>query len=758
MLTGDARSTGTRARTSWLAAAVISVPDRALVFSLCAIVATAITVQLNVFHPYTLFPLLVVLIAATWKLTPPPFAGVPVRWHRRRPHAASVGDGEAPDRAMATGEAGPEVTGDDVPPGEVASPGAGMRQTVRVAWISVAITVLLLLAWMAVQHNYFSELLSVRRDPAIYTLRGIWLMNHASPDVVLPQQLVDIARAVPGVGLDFGGETFRTTRYFQSTTVVPGLIAVAGWFGGVPLLLKADVFIGGMALLSMYAVARRMAGPRLGMLPVAALALSMPMVSFTRVAYTEPLSMIAVMACLLGLWQAALTKRRSMWILAGLGAGCVPVTRIDGWIVVLGALVGIGIWGAFATSAPVRRQIRAGWGWFCLSAFPVAGLGYTDLRFHSPDYLHILAPSYEPLVLASLAAAVLVLVVIVLPGVPRVALWFRRRSTLLGRALMGVVGALIVLVMLRPLYYTGHHITDAPTQTEVRIRQAREGLPSDPTNSYDQESVNWIAWYLGWPAVIMASAAGLWAIREAVRRLRAELVLVVSVIAVNAALYLSVVSITPDQIWAMRRFLPVILPGGLLIMAWGLGQLYDRRAVIAARLAPRLRPRLLTRGVTGLVSVASLLVLAFPIAGWSGLSLFQAREGAGQYDFVQNACTQLENQHVLIVGAIPPMGYYQPTFRNLCNSTVINVPNSTPAKEQAQIAKIVSMWGPQPVKVAVFNVTGVPWASAPPKVPTYQVTYAMWESVLSHPPQHTVTEKTTLWIGTARADGMVVPR
>ena len=741
------RPVAARTRTSWVVPAIIAIPDRALVWSLCAVLATSITVQLNVFHPYTVFPLMLVLIAATWRLTPPPFVGAGVQWRRPRPEQTRPA---TTDPASETPEPAPARTD---PASETVGTGPGAA---RIAWISVVVMVVLLLAWMAVQQHYFSELLSVRRDPSIYTLRGIWLMDHPSPDVTFPQSLVDVARAVGGVGLDFGSETYKTTRYFQSTTVVPGLIAVAGWIGGIPLLLKADVFIGGMALLSVYAVARRMAGPILGLLPTCALALSMPMVAFTRTAYTEPLSIIAVMACLLGLWQAGLTQRRSMWILAGIGTGCVPICRIDGWVVVLGAYVGIGIWGLFATSPATRRAVGVGWGWFSLAALPVAALGYTDLRFHSPDYLHALTSSYRPLVIVSLVVAVVALLVIVIPGIPGLAGWLRRRSVLVSRVIVGAIGVLIVLVMLRPLYYVAHHLVgDKATQVQVGTRQLREKLPVDPTESYDQESVTWIAWYLGWPAVIMASAAGLWAIRVAVRRLRPELVLVVSVVAINAALYLNVISITPDQIWAMRRFLPVILPGGLLIMAWGLQQLYDHRSVVLGRFTPHWQPVRRARVATAVIAVLGVLALVFPAASWN-VSLFRSKEGAGQYNFVQQLCTEVEGQRVLLVGSIPTMGYYQPTLRNICHSTVITVPSSTVAIAQQRIAQVLQNWGPGPVKVVVFNITGIPW-STPPSNPTFSVAYSMWESVLSHRPMNIVNETTKAWLGTAQADGTVVP-
>ena len=288
---GTALPTARSRRLQGLERFTVAVPDRVLLLAVSAILATSVTVQLEIFHPYVLFPVFLVLAAALWRLVP------------------------------TSGTLGRQVHGP-----------TGADPRTRSPWYAIGsvVAVVAVLSWMLVQRHFYSELLAVRRDPAIYTLRGFWLMDHASPDVTLTQQLLDIKRAVPAAGLDFGTETFRLTRYFQSTTVVPGLIAVAGWIGGPSLLLQGDVLIGGAALLCVYAVARRLAGPVLGLVPVAALGLSMPMVGFTRVAYTEPVSIIAVMACLLGLWQAARHRRPAGWLLAGVGAGGVAITRIDG--------------------------------------------------------------------------------------------------------------------------------------------------------------------------------------------------------------------------------------------------------------------------------------------------------------------------------------------------------------------------------------------------------------------------------------------
>lgn len=683
-----------------IAEVVVALPDRFLVLALCAVLATAITTVSTQLHPYTVYPLFVVLAVAGWRLCP------------RRPTVSAA-----------------QVIG-------------------------VVVAGLVALVWIRLQWPYFSQLLSVRRDPAIYTLRGDWLMNHPSPDVVITPNQLSLIYTTPGLRVDFGSETLRLTRYFQSTTVVPGLIAQAGWIGGISLLLKANILIGGGALISVYAVGRRLAGPLIGLFPMVALAVGMPLAAFSRAPYTEPVSLIAVMACLLGLWTAIREQRPALWLLAGAGAGGVAVARIDGWLVVIGGVVGLAIWGGFAVGRERRRRALVSLGWYSLAALIVGGIGFADLLLHSPDYLHVLAPSSKPLLAAVPVTMVLAALFIVVPLGPVVG-WLRQRRRPAAIAVTGVVGVAVLATLLRPLYYTAHHTAPGIYAVQVNMWQNREGAPVDPSRSYDEQSLTWLSWYQGWPVVLAGCLAALVVVWVAIRRRRADLVLVTAVIAVNAMYYLLFVKITPDQIWAMRRFLPVILPGGLLLVAWLLADAYREREVVGLRLRRVLSPRAWTVTAAVLTGAVATWFAVTPLGTWG--SMFTVREGAGQYDLVEQMCARIGDDQVIIVGNNPTMGFYQPTVRNFCGSSVVTVPAST---TPATLAKVARAWTPgvdETVMVVSFYPTGVPWTSPPPAVPVLHDSYQMWESVLSHRPEQPLNETTQVWLGTLRPDGRVDP-
>ncbi len=722
---------------------VVAVPDRLAIMALCAVVAVAICVQTQIFHPYTVFPLVALLIAATWRMAP-------------RPVAAT-----------------------------------------RAEVIGVAVVLLVAVLWLALNWRYFSELISVRRDPSIYTLRGFWLVDHPSPDVTLTQQLLDIRHQVKGVTTDFGGETNKLVRYFQSTTVVPGLVAVGGWLGGAGGLFRANLVIGAGVLITVYAVARRMAGPLYGTLPVLALAACMPLAAFSRVPYTEPISMLVALVGLLCLYVGWREKRPAVWALAGAGIGATCLCRVDGALVLIGAVVGFGVLTGFSAGRAARRGALSGLLWFLAGAVPLFVLGYTDLKFHSPDYLYALRKQAYPLWAAAGGVTVIAVLLGVLP-IGAIGRWLYRRRRGLAVVLSVVTAVALVLMVARPLFYTGRFSTGIYA-IGVGNRQRAEGLPFDPSRSYDEQSVTWLSWYFGWPLVIAAGVAVVAAVWHVTRRRAHGLLLVLSVTAVNAVVYLNYISITSDQIWAMRRFLPVIIPGMLLFAAWGAARLQDwalarfsssgatagesgdamtdrtvELPVVTdagppsgesgaapderARPAVRARPGA-ARAVRIGLPTALALALLFPVFSWG--QMFTVREGAGQYDMVMSTCPKVAaDNKVLVLGTVPAMGYYQPTYRNLCGAQVLAL-REVDAKGVAQvvpkdkIAKIAALWGGA-VTVVAFKPDQVPW-TVRPTTPVAADDYDMWESTVSRRPSNPRPESTEIYMGTVAPDGSVVP-
>jgi hypothetical protein len=661
--------------------AVTAAPDVAVLALLAVTIPVAAAVTVGWFVPWLVVPAAVVSLLVLWRLRPEPL---------RHPGAAGASG---------------------------------------VALVAV-------LVWAVVQVRLAGEYIAVDRDPAVYALTGIWLVDH--PAVAVPMTAAAEASAgVEGartVALGFGASADPLRP--QGNHAVPGLVAIAGWVGGVAAVLAANVAIAAVALLGLYGAGRRLVGPVWALLPPAVLALSMPMVAVSRSTYSEPLAlaMAAGAATVLAgsLRVAALRDRVGPFLLAGVFAGAVALARVDGGLVLIGAVLAVGVAAALA-GVPPRRGIVA-LGAVTLGGVPLLALGVVDLALNSGDYL---TRGREQ---AGLVAIVVALVVaVVLAGVlvatsTRVASWVERHRP---RVAAGVAGAgvLVALVLLsRPWWFVGRAFAESPGfQRDIERYQAAEGLAADGARSYDELTLTWVSWYLGWPATLLG-LAGLAAMGYAVvaaRRL--TLLAALLPLGVPALLYLVYPSITPDHVWAMRRLVtaavPLLLVGVAFVLAWAW------RRTAASRVA---------------AGVAALVVLVWPLTTFSGL--YTVRDRVGQVEEAQAACAQVTDGRAVVAGSRPGFDYIA-TLRIMCDVQVVQL---TPVTA-AGLARLREQWGGEPLTLLTFAPREVPWTRAP-SGPVHEAAIAGWERSLVGPPERAPVQERSLWAGTIEPDGRVTPR
>ena len=142
-----------------------------------------------------------------------------------------------------------------------------------------------------------SEYLIVTRDPGFLTLTGVWLTDHASTDIptlgaieAAALQANMLADAWQAWNLD--GDVVQP----QGAKMLPAVLSVGGWVAGVPGVLAANIVIGGVGMLAVYILARRFLGPLAALAPRGALALTVSHIGLSRSAYSEPLTLLLVMA------------------------------------------------------------------------------------------------------------------------------------------------------------------------------------------------------------------------------------------------------------------------------------------------------------------------------------------------------------------------------------------------------------------------------------------------------------------------------
>ncbi len=638
---GDAAPpTGPASARTRLAAAVTELPSRLPLVLFWLTLVVSVTILLNLFTAAVVLPAVLVLVVLTW------------RW--------------APDR---------------LPASTPALRGAILALTGAACWVLIGL-------------RYTAEVMLVERDPGFLTLEGLWLSHNADPDIPI-RTAADVLAQIPGARatsdafwLDGSALTAQGAKAF------PGLIATFGWGGGQTAVLGANVVIGGLALLALYDLGRRLLSPYWALLPMAALALTTPMLYFTRAPFTEPVNLVVTFTGLAVIWGALRRPRAGHFVLGGALLGAPALSRIDGAAVAAGLLLGLGLVAGASRAPQRRRELVRGFVLASVAALAMVALGYLDVQVNSTGYLSDHRALYLPLI-GLLAGCVVTAGLAILLG-PHLAGWLdRHRRVLAGTAMCGVLAGAVFLAS-RPLWWEAHRTKPGSGQASfIASVQASAGVAVDGTRSYDEQTVTWLAWYLGVGTVILAAVGAALMLRESIARRRASLFVLLVTLGVPTLLYLLRPSITPDQIWAMRRFLPAALPMVLLCAVWLL-----QRAVGWAGEANR------AGGASTLVRVVVTLcclhLLTAPLWTWGGLVIQPEFEGRAQQ--VDGLCCQVAGSRVVVVrGAEPPL---LPTLRIACDVDVVEVTGPVSAE---QLSAIREAWGPGRVLVATGLPGNVPW-------------------------------------------------
>ncbi len=608
-----------------------------------------------------------------------------------------------------------------------------LREPLPATWaLPAGLAVVAALAWMLVHLRLTGEFIAVDRDPAVYALTGIWLVDHASVTVPMTEA-ADAAVGIDGArtsALGFGLSADPLSPEFAHT--LPGVVAVAGWAGGTSAVLAANVVVGAIALLSLYAMARRVVGPWWALLAPVAMALAMPLVAFSRSTYSEPLSLAlgaAGVTALTTVMTGDPARRGRYAVLAGLFLGAVGLVRIDGGLLLAGALAAVGLWVVVAQVE--RRAARAVLVRVAGAGSALVLLGLLDMGRSSGNYLSRLA-GQAIAVVAAIVVALAVAAALVRWGAP-VATWLeanRRRVALTSASVVGVFG---IVLLTRPWWWQARFFAGRDTYVrDIERRQAEEGLALDGTRSYDELSLEWVSWYHGWPAVLVGVAGLCLLTWVALGRPDVPALAVLVTLGAPALLFLVRPDITPDHVWAMRRLVPAAVPL-LLVAAAALLQWVAQRTPVLA-----------------VAAGAGAAVLAlWPLLTWNGL--FDVRDRVGQVAEAQAVCGQISDGRVVLANGVPGVDYLA-TVRIMCDAQVVTL---TPTTQQG-LAELRAAWGDRPLSLVTYDRDAMPWTT-PPAEPVHEARPAMWERSLIGAPSAPEVWVRTMWSGTVLPDGRVEP-
>jgi hypothetical protein len=577
-------------------------------------------------------------------------------------------------------------------------------------------------------------------DPGVYLQYGYWIAEHGSAHI-------PVSAAAFGSG---GGLVFTSPGYYLSggsltPSFLPGLplvLAAGTWLGGLGGALLMPAVLGGCAVLSFGGLVGRLAGPRWAPAGALVLAVSLPELYVSRTPFSEPLVQVLLFGGLC-LFIDSL----------GIAGGALALAGLGGLALGLTVLAAIGSLSMLLPVFPVLAFLfvirRPQSGPFGLGLFLGIGLGLGTGLVLSRSYLSTVAAELHLFGLCAAGFCVVTALVapLAFPGVrDGMRRLFLRRAHLLGpdgkvislpslsTVAQWLAVALPVLVLaglaIRPYLQTTRGQTDPTLIRAVASLQRIARLPVDGRREYYEQSLNWVLWYLGIPAVLLAAAGAAALGRRSLRVmlewrssgegwssvLAARLwALPFLMIAWSVGTVLWDPAVAPWQPWASHRLVPVVLPGLVLLALWASSRLTARAALLGA-----------SPGTVVLVGVCCVLALTIPPVVTTLNPGLAARPSVGRHSSgvarlvsrvelrgigassayggsvaaASALCTAIGPSASVVFVSASAAAEFAPVVRDLCGqptATIVTVPSQSPAAAIERVVTSIEATGRQPV-------------------------------------------------------------
>jgi len=409
------------------------------------------------------------------------------------------------------------------------------------------------------------------------------------------------------------------------------------------------------------------------------------------------------------------------------------LSRVDAlvYLIPLPVLGGVAL--LAARSRDDRRFLWRMYAAVILGAFPMVILGTIDLMYRTGGYYAALH-SQIALLRIGFAASIVgaVVLVVVWPRLGALRRWTDRKRPALGAVAAAVaVFGLLAAWSLRPAVQHVRSGIDSSISAAVSAAQKSEGLPLDPLRTYAEQTMNWMAWYLGAVALVFAIIGIGLLLSRLIRRPTPAIALLLTVAGIGTALYLWTPQITPTQIWAMRRYVPAALPFLVLASAFAIDA--------GLNMLPRLG---LSRTWARLIPIAAVVaVVAFPVGVVLPVRNFQSQ--AGFLDVVDKTCETIGRNASVIFVPDDRLRLTMPqTMRSYCGVPAAQL---TQAISAERLKTMAGSWQAEGRTLWVLGSSpGVIVKSAPglsPSLVARAVNTLHLDETLSRPPSTYRTER-----------------
>jgi hypothetical protein len=429
-----------------------------------------------------------------------------------------------------------------------------------------------------------SEYLMGGRDPGTY-VAGMALIArtggiaYVDPVVLsIPREDVSLFYRTPESGVPAWGRFMGMPLESPETgRVVPEFFHLFPSFGaylfeamGVRGALAAPCLFGVLGTLAVFFTWRRVFGTPVALVAALLLAVNVIQVWFARYPVAEPMSQFLLF---LALWAFALWEERgatAFGLLAGAAFGLCLLVRIDN--VLLAVPLGLYLLVRRAHRALTWSRARA----VVLPLLLLAGHAVFHAAFWSRKYLlSVLRRPYweQPVWVWAAAIAVVVAALLAVHRLePRLVRWMEAHGPLLRRAVSaGVVVLALYAYFLRPLLsaWAG---ADGNTSPPLAHRGWLLAFGFHRLAAHDAQSLVRLGWFVTWVVLALAVAGFV----LLVRRWQSRWLLPSLLGSTYTLFYLYKIRIYNDYYFAMRRFMPVIVPWVLALAALALVALWAR--------------------------------------------------------------------------------------------------------------------------------------------------------------------------------------
>jgi hypothetical protein len=696
-------------------------------------------------------------------------AGVPAAdetgWPAEAEEAGPPADGEEAGPPADGEEAGPPADGEEAGPpaedegaGRAAGGATGRAAGGRAwhAWWGLAGTVTVAVVFAMWQFRENSPQFIVIRDPGAFLQLGYWIAEHGS--LPIPPSLAAFGGSHPGITLSsFGFVGHAGAVAPRLAPGLPMLLAAGLWAHSLPGGAAVSPLLGAFAVLTVGGLTGRLAGPHWAPAGAFLVALTLPEMYTSRSAFPEIFAQVLLFGGLC-LVVDSLGPRQSRLLaaLGGFALGLTVLVRVGSLGDLLPAIVFVG-----ALLAARRPQ------GFALYGGLLAGAGCAlvgDFLLAGP----LMSALSRQLGLAGLVAAVFVVVTLAGAAVG-LADPIRRHAVRwlavgplrwLPEAGAAIVIAAALGLLIRPYLQT---VRDGAS-AYIAALQRLSGLPVDPRRVYAEDSLYWVIWYLGAPALLLGVAGLALLTRRCLRALitwrdptgmARAWALPLLVIGWGVITVLWRPETVPDQPWASRRLVPVLLPGLIVAAIW-----------VAAWLAVRAREH--GAGLVAVSSAAACFVAALVVpsavttlgigtipatpagGGTATTGLAFQRTGAGELGAIAELCVQLPGDSSVVILDSTAASEFSQVIRSMCGIPAAVAVGATHGQVEAVTGGITQA-GREPVLLATNPAELTPFGTRPRKV--VDLTTTQDAHLLTQPPASTWPVRYVLWMSGTGAGG-----